>query len=239
MSTPPPEQPLSAQQFNSNSDLNTAPAPNPSPPANTLNTALPNCLAALQSAFHSPDPYTLPSLLHTLIGPMQEHRFTSITGPDSHPLMLGTLALFCWGAWQSNIMIEETLCNLLRLHGMNPSYLISQTQLQPLLESGAFPATWLRPTSNFYRRRQAATPLSVPLTGILHQQNHFITIYISKEYWTISDPLTHSPALKYNIDLWEHNIHSALRSIHSHLNLPQPPLTPYKPLTQPLSVQNR
>ncbi len=95
--------------------------------------------------------------------------------------MLGTLALFCWGAWQSNIMLEEIICNILRLHGMNPTYLISQTQLQPLLESGNIPTTWLRPNSDFYLNRLSATPLSVPLTGILHQQNHFITVYISKD----------------------------------------------------------
>ena len=48
--------------------------------------------------------------------------------------MLGTLELFCWGVYQSNIMMEECLSTLLQLHGMNPHLLTSQTQLQPLLE---------------------------------------------------------------------------------------------------------
>ncbi len=53
--------------------------------------------------------------------------------------MLGTLELFCWGVYHSNIMIEECLTTLLQLHGMNPHLLISQTQLQPLLERAKSP----------------------------------------------------------------------------------------------------
>ena len=82
-------------------------------------------------------------------------------------------------------MIEDCLTTLLRMHNMNPSLLISQAVLQPLLETASAPPSWLRPNSRLYANRGCATPLSIPMVGLLHRNNHFITVYISSAYWTI------------------------------------------------------
>lgn len=61
------------------------------------------------------------------MGPSLQNRFLSFLGHDNHPHMLGTVDLFCWGSYQSNIMMEECLTALSCLYGMNPFLLISQT----------------------------------------------------------------------------------------------------------------
>ena len=78
-------------------------------------------------------------------------------------------------------MIEECITTILQLHGLNPNLVISQTQLQPLLERGDIPATWLRPSSRFYQARGCLAPLTVPIVGTLLLHQHFITIYISQD----------------------------------------------------------
>ena len=79
-------------------------------------------------------------------------------------------------------MMEECIATILQLHGMNPHLLISQTQLQPILERAEIPATWLRPTSRFYQARSCLAPLSVPIVSTLYLHQHFVTVYISHEY---------------------------------------------------------
>ena len=69
-------------------------------------------LLQLHRAFASPDPHTLTKLVRSLIGPRGLHRFRNIRGPDSHPLTLGTIELFCWGSYQSNFMIEDSITTL-------------------------------------------------------------------------------------------------------------------------------
>ena len=212
------------------------------PPTRMTASPLPHApsnpqLQLLQHALLASDPWALTNLTQDLIGPREQQRFTSISGPDHHPLMLGTLELFCWGVYQSNIMIEECLSTLLQLHGMNPHLLISQTLLQPLLERAEVPPLWLRPTSRFYNARDSPTPLTVPIVGTLHLHQHFITVYISQDYWTISDPLYGNPTQRYPIRTWERHLHSSLNHIHTTLNLPPPTLPKFRPLPRPLSVQ--
>ena len=71
------------------------------------------------------------------------------------------------------------------------------------------------------------------MVGLLHKNNHFITIYISSSYWTISDPLSDSSHNIYNVHLWETNLHSALRHIHSSLCLHTVDLPRYLTLPAP------
>ena len=107
-------------------------------------------LSPLQQALLSPNRQSLTLLVQDLIGPNGERRFDSLIGPYTHPMMLGTLELSCLGNYQSNIMMEECVTTILQLHGMNHQQLISQTQLQPLLERAEIPPMWLRPTFRFY-----------------------------------------------------------------------------------------
>ncbi len=96
---------------------------------------------------------------------------------------------------------------------------------------------WLRPTSRFYQAKGCLSPLAVPIIGTLHLHQHFITFYISQEYWTISDPLFPDPTLRYPIHVWEAHLHSSLANIHTALNLPPPTLPRFRPLPGPLSLQ--
>ena len=75
------------------------------------------------------------------------------------------------------------------------------------------------------------------MVGLIHKNNHFITVYISSTYWTISDPLTNTPHSTYDTLRWETNLHTALRRIHSALGLPLPDLPKYRSLPSPLSIQ--
>ena len=205
-----------------------APIP-PDPPDPTL--------LQLQRAHSSPDPHELTKLVRSLIGPRDLNRFREIRGPDSHPLTLGTIELFCWGSYQSNFMIEDTVTTLARLYGLTPSHLIPQPLIQPLLERAEPPQRWLHPNSNFYTSRNCTAPLDAPLLGVLHLSNHFVTIYICREYWTVSDPLDHTPSRTHPIPVWEDNLHTALTVVYRSLNIP-PVLPPYLPLPTPLSTQS-
>ena len=207
----------------------------PSHPTHT--TLPPTTITDLQRALASADPNCLTHLISSLQASHSTGQLTPLPGPDGSPLFLETVALFCWGAYQNNFMIEDCLTTLLRLHNMNPSFLTSQAVLQPLLETASIPPSWLRPNSRLYTNRGCSSPLAVPMVGLLHIHNHFITVYVSSSYWTISDPLTTSPHALYNTHLWESNLHNALRRIHSALGLPAPDLPKYLPLPAPLSLQ--
>lgn len=133
-------------------------------------------------------------------------------------------------------MIEESLIVLLQFRGMNPHHLISQTILQPLLERDDIPTLWLRHTSRFYQGWGCPTPQAAPIVGILHPQQHFIAIYISQEYWTLSDPLFNDPTQRHLIRRWERHLHSSLAHIHNTLNLPAPTLPRFRLLPNSLST---
>ena len=76
------------------------------------------------------------------------------------------------------------------------------------------------------------------MVGILHLSNHFITIYICNDYWTVSDPLEPTPPRRHPIPTWEAKIHASLRTINNALHLPPPRLPRYRSLPTPLSIQS-
>ncbi len=73
--------------------------------------------------------------------------------------------------------------------------------------------------------------------GTLHLQHNFITIYISQEYWTLSNPLHTNSTHRYPIHTWERHLHTSLTRIHTALDLPAPTLPKFRPLPRPLSLQ--
>ena len=174
----------------------------PTPSHTTHTTLPPTTITDLQRALASTDPDCLTHLVSSLQASCTTEQLTPLAGPDGLPLFLETVALFCWGAYQNNFMIEDCLATLLRLHNMNPSLLTSQAVLQPLLETASIPSSWLRPSSRLYINRGCSSPLAVPMVGLLHNNNHFITVYVSSSYWTISDPLSTSPHTIYDTRLW-------------------------------------
>ena len=71
----------------------------------------------------------------------------------------------------------------------------------------------------------------------LHLHQHFVTVYISQDYWTLSDPLHCDPDRRYPIHTWERHLHSSLTRIHAALGLPTPTLPHFRKLVHSLSLQ--
>ena len=117
-------------------------------PTHAAHRTLPlTIITDLQRALASNDPDCMSHMVSSIQACCTADRLTPLLGPDGLPLFVEIVALFCWGGYQNNSMIEDCLTTLLRLHNMNPSLLISQAVLQPLLETLSTPPSWLRPDS--------------------------------------------------------------------------------------------
>ena len=94
--------------------------PTHTPLSSPLDLSLPHTtLLDLQQALASADQDSLTNLVRTLLTCRTSEHVTSLQGPNGHPLFLETAALFCWGAYQNNFMID----------------------LQPLLENSITPSS--------------------------------------------------------------------------------------------------
>ena len=135
---------------------------------------------------------------------------------------------FSFGSWQSDAWVALCLEGIFKILNLDPAIsLLNQAEINQLLTRGDTPTRWRR-QRHFHDADTDVTPARIPTCcGPWHNgADHFVTMYICPDYWTILDPLVTGPYPRGRRLLTEANLHQALSTSFTARGLPTPPPSP-------------
>jgi hypothetical protein len=145
-------------------------------------------------------------------------------------LRLSLIQHYTYGGWQGTLEVQECLDGIFKLLRLDPSiFLIQHLEASQLLVLGESLTRWARPRS--FPDTDSAQQLSISTAcGHWHDdEGHFLTFYISKDYWSLMDPLRD---LSYPPSGIHYRLHSALSESLRARILPVPTLPQYRQTPQ-------
>ena len=132
---------------------------------------------------------------------------------------------YTYGEWQGILEVRECLDGIFKLIRLVPSIsMIQPLEAAQFLVIGKAPYRWTR--ARHFPEADSTQQLSIPTAcGPWHDSaGHFLTLYISKDYWTFLDPLRDLPHPPLDM---QSNIHIALSESFRARNLQDPTLPQY------------
>ena len=160
--------------------------------------------------------------------------FPNINGKLAISLL--SLQHYCFGEWQSSMELTLCLEAFAKLYNIDiySGHILHGTDVHSLLRGTAI-GQWSR-RGRFTTDPALSGPLDLPyITGLVHHSNHFVVVYICREYWTGLDPLHDHPRPPGWIT--QANVHRSLRRFYQNRDREVPHLPQYRQLPR-ISIQD-